>query len=262
MNWLWTLAVAAVLFHGHTLAQVGHDDMNKSNNPLNPAIGANIQDVYAPKLYGTDKYTNDLLFRGTMPIAPGEMTKFPQILRLTVPVSTRPDPTGGNTTGLGDLNIFDIFLLAKTEGGIQLGLGPILVLPTATNDALGTGKWQAGMAAVAVHPSPSGLLGGLLQVQGSFAGDKNRPDVASATLQPLFIHNIAEGWYLRSTGIWTFNLKSGDYYIPIGIGAGKIWKAGGTTFNLFAEPQWTVSHDGSGLPKFAVYMGLNMTFGK
>jgi len=256
------LFCALLLLPGTAAAQVSHEDMNKSNNPLNPAIGVNVQDVYTPKLYGTDKYTNDLLLRGTMPLPPGDTIKAPQILRLTVPVSTRPEPGGGYTTGSGDLNIFDIFLLAKTSGGIELGAGPLLVMPTASNDALGSGKWQGGVAAMAIHPSPRGLLGGLLQVQGSFAGDKDRPDVASATLQPFFIHNLPDGWYMRSTGIWTYNLKNDDYFVPIGLGGGKIWKSGGTTFNLFAEPQWTVAHEGSGLPKFAVFMGLNMTLGK
>jgi hypothetical protein len=242
-------------------AQVSTDDMNKSNNPLEPTIGANVQDLYTPKLYGSDNYTNDLLLRGTMPIAPGQTIKAPQILRLTVPISTRPEPGGGYTTGLGDLNLFDIFILGKTGGGVEYGAGPLLTLPTASDDLLGTGKWQAGLAAVAIHPSPRGLLGGLFQIQGSFAGDEDRPDVATATFQPFFIHNLPQGWYLRSTGIWTFNLKDSDqYFIPIGIGAGKIWKSGGTTFNAFAEPQWTVAHDGNGLPKFSVFMGLNMTF--
>ena len=46
----------------------------------------------------------------------------------------------------------------------------------------------------------------------------------------------------------------------IGFGAGKVWKAGTTTCNLFAEPQWTVAHDGSGVPKFQVFFGLNLQF--
>src|SRR5262245_16426000 len=246
---------------GSALAQVSHDDMNKSNNPLNPTIGANIQDAYTPKLYGSDRYTNDLLLRGTMPIAPSEHMKAPQIIRVTVPVSTRPDPNGGYVTGLGDLNSVDIFVLGKTAGGGEYGAGPVLVLPTATDDALGTGKWQGGLAMLAMHPTPRGILGGLFQIQGSFAGDKDRSNVASATLQPFFIRNLREGWYLRSTGIWTFNLKNDDYFIPVGLGAGKVWKsAGGSIFNVFVEPQWTVAHEGNGLPKFAVFMGLNMTF--
>lgn len=40
----------------------------------------------------------------------------------------------------------------------------------------------------------------------------------------------------------------------VGTGVGKAWKMG----NLFAEPQWTVLHQGEGQPKFQVFMGLNL----
>ncbi len=130
---------------------------NKSNNPLNLAPGLNLQDYYTPRLYDSNAHTNDTLLRGTLPIAPSDFIGVPQLLRATLPVSTRPDPHHGYSTGIGDLNLFDIFLL-KTDG-VQLGIGPQITAPTAEQDELGTGKWQAGLAAVAIDASPRGLLG-------------------------------------------------------------------------------------------------------
>jgi hypothetical protein len=115
---------------------------NKSNNPLNLAPGANLQDYYTPRLYDTNAHTNDALLRGTLPIAPNDFIGVPQLLRATLPISTRPAPHSGYSTGIGDLNLFDIFLL-KTEG-VQLGIGPQITAPSAEQDKLGTGKWQAG----------------------------------------------------------------------------------------------------------------------
>jgi hypothetical protein len=65
---------------------------NKSNNPLNLAPGANLQDYYTPKLYDTNAHTNDILMRGTLPIAPNDFIGVPQLLRATVPISTRLHP--------------------------------------------------------------------------------------------------------------------------------------------------------------------------
>lgn len=240
--------------------QASADDANKSNNPLNPAPGLSLQDYYTPQLYGSDRYTNDFLLRGTLPLPPVGFVPVPQLIRLTAPISTRPTPSEGYSTGLGDINLFDIFLL-KTEGA-QLGVGPLLTMPTASHDELGTGKWQGGVAAVVVHPTPQYILGGLLQWQASFAGDSDRPDLNTLTAQPFFIYNLPQGWYLRSTGVWTFDLENDKYYIPVGLGIGKAWKVGTTIMNAFVEPQWTVAHDGDGLPKFTVYAGLNLTFGK
>lgn len=235
------------------------DDANKSNNPLTAASALNFQNYYTPTLYGSNAHTNDFLVRPTVPVAPGQWIGVPQILRGTVPVSTRPTADGNYRTGLGDINIFDIFLLH--QGEIEVGVGPLLTMPTATSEELGAGKWSGGLAAVAVHPSKEGLLGALVQWQHSFAGQNNRETVHTATLQPFLIKNLPQGWYLRSTGIWTFDLQRNNYYIPVGLGAGRAWRADKNIFNLFVEPQWTVAHKGDGLPQFTVFAGLNITFG-
>jgi len=252
--------VVMLLTSGSSRAQeVSPEEMNKSNSPLNPAPAINLQDYWSPSLYDVDHFTNDFLPRISKTLPPNKLLHVPQILRFTVPISTRPH--GASTeTGLGDMNVFDILLLGKA-GGVQLGLGPLLTLPTASHDALGTGKWQAGLAAVGLHARPKGLLGGLIQWQTSFAGNSIRPDVSSLTVQPLLIHNLSKGYCLRSTAVWTFDLENDHYYIPIGLGVGKVKKAGTRTMNFVLEPQWTVAHDGAGFPRFTLFAALNTQFG-
>lgn len=240
-------------------AQTSADDANKSNNPLNPAASFNAQNYYTPSIFGSDTHTNDFLLRPTVPLAPNGIVPVPQILRGTIPISTRPDANGGYQTGLGDINLFDIFLL-NPGASMEFGVGPLVTLPTATDKSLGTGKWQAGLAAVGVHASKAGLLGALIQWQHSFAGQGDRPTVQTLTGQPFIIYNLPEGWYLRSTGIWTFDLQHGNYYIPVGLGAGKAWKMGKTIVNAFVEPQYSVAHSGN-VPKWQIFAGLNFTFG-
>ncbi len=82
--------------------------------------------------------------------------------------------------------------------------------------------------------------GSLLQWQASFAGDGELEDVNLLILQAFFIWQIGNGYCLQSTGVWTFNLRNGDYSVPIGLGVGKVMKVGKVVFNLFAEPQFTV----------------------
>lgn len=67
---------------------------------------------------------------------------------------------------------------------------------------------------------------------------------------------------LRATGTWTFDLNTDTHYIPIGLGAGKAWKAGSNTVNAFVEPQWTEARKGDDLPLFTLFAGINVTFGK
>jgi hypothetical protein len=249
-----------ILHANRTYAQSTAEDANKSNNPLNPAASLNIQNYYTPSVFGASAQTNDFLLRPTVPVGPNGVIGVPEIFRATVPISTRPDPSGGYNTGIGDINLFDIFLLS--QGDMQLGVGPLVTMPSATDPSLGTGKWQAGLAAVAVSATKARLLGALIQWQHSFAGQSGRPTVQSLTAQPFGIFNFADGWYVRSTGIWTFDLQHGTYYIPVGLGGGKAWKYESVIYNAFIEPQYSVAHSGKGVPQFTIFAGLNMTFGK
>jgi hypothetical protein len=248
-----------LLVNEQARAQTSADDANKSNNPLNLAASFNVQNYFAPSLFGANAHTNDFLLRPTIPVGPNGLIPVPQIFRLTAPISTRPAPGGGYNTGLGDINLFDIFLLS--QGETQMGVGPLVTMPSATDPSLGTGKWQAGLAAVAVNANKARLLGALVQWQHSFAGQSSRPTVQSLTAEPFGIFNLPGGWYIRSTGIWTFDLQHGSYYIPVGLGGGKAWKSGSTIYNAFIEPQYSVAHSGN-VPKWQIFAGLNMTFGK
>lgn len=238
-------------------AQPSHQEMNAANNPLTPTVSLNLQDNYVGRYYGLgDEDGNNLLLRGTLP---HKLFGLPQMFRFTMPVVTTPAmPAVASHTGAGDLNVFDLFL--GKFGGVEVGLGPQLTLPTASRDETGTGKWQAGVAAVVIAPQKWGLIGGLLTWQHSFADDDERPTQNNAQLQPFFIYNLPEGWYLRSTATWSFDFERHTHYIPIGLGVGKVIKSGRDTFNVFAEPQWTVDRKGDGVPKFQVFMGLNYQF--
>jgi len=251
-----TVALALLVVPLGAMAQ-STEQMNDANNPLTPTITANVQDQWAPQLYDSDNSTNALLLRGVLPHLLGGV---PQILRATLPIATAPSTSGnGNTTGLGDLNLFD---LAVFKGqGFVLGIGPQLTIPTASDHALGTGKWQGGLAAVAVAPQPWGLIGGLVTWQHSFAGEADRPTQNNLSAQPFFIYNLPQGVYVRSTATWNFDLERSNYVIPIGGGVGKVFvQSDGTTINVFAEPQWTVAHHGAGQPKFQLFAGVNLQF--
>lgn len=233
------------------------EGMNAANNPLQPTIGVNLQDQYIERYYGLgDADSNAFLLRGTLP---HKLFDMPQIMRLTIPVVTSPElPAVGQDSGLGDLNLFDIFL--TKVGRLELGLGPQLTVPTANHDTLGSGKWQVGVAAVAIAPQEWGLLGELLTWQHSFAGESDRPTQNNLMAQPFVMVNLPSAFYFRSTATWTWDLHRGTHYIPVGAGLGRVWNLGTTVLNLFAEPQWTIAHHGDGVPAFQIYAGVNLQF--
>lgn len=256
---LFALAALGILFAaaaGPAKAQTA-EEVAAANNPLAPITAINLQNYYVPTVYGSpDSTANSALVRGVL--STGSM-----LIRATLPVSTISG-NGVDESGLGDLNVFDAFLLPR-KGSTQLGFGPLLVLPTATRDALGAGKWQAGAAAVVVStPVPELMIGGLVTYQHSFANADSTERATTSLLifQPLLFVQVGSGWVLRSTAVWSFDLAQGTWNIPLGIGAGKVLRAGHAVFNIFLEPQFTVAHYGSGQPALQIFGGINLQFPK
>jgi hypothetical protein len=140
----------------------------------------------------------------------------------------------------------------------------MLVFPTGSNDFLGSGKWQAGGAFVAMHHVPGGhVAGALLTYQHSFAGQEDRGEVSVLAFQPALTFNIAAGLYARSSGAtWTFDFENERTLIPFGLGVGKVFRANRTMVNVFVEPQLTVYSEGAGQPAYQVFFGMNLQWAK
>ncbi len=239
--------------HPPSKAALDEETLKKANDPLASVKAFNVHNYIVSKLYGLpENSANQLLVRYAQPIG-----KF--LLRGTMPFIVSAASSKAPVTGLGDFSMFAIYSFPSTNGN-KFGIGPTITAPTGTQ-GLGAGKWQAGMSALAfLAKSHQVQIGSLLQWQASFAGDEDREDLSTLIPQVFFIWQIGGGFCLRSTGIWTFNLKNGDYSVPIGLGAGKVMKVGKVVFNIFAEPQFTVLADGVGQPKFQTFVGFNTQF--
>ncbi|MEN8164181.1 MAG: hypothetical protein ABFS37_08630 [Acidobacteriota bacterium] len=234
-------------------AQDGGNAAANANNPLANMVAFNVQNYYMSDLYGTDESANTAWLRYARPFG-----KF--LLRASLPISTMPTPGKvDSTSGLGDFNAFAAYLMSDESSPVQIGVGPLIAAPTATEDALGADVWQAGAAAVYFNASsPVVQWGGLLTYQTDFAGDGG--DTSLAVLQPFLFLQLGKGTYLRSASSWVFDLENDSYSVPLGFGIGKVVQKGTTVFNMFIEPQFTILHDGVGQPEFQIFTGLNFQF--
>ncbi len=242
----------------HEQSQADLDMIKQANNPLASIKTVNLHNYYSTKLYGApDASTNIAWIRYAQPIG-----RF--IVRASLPIMTTSFASADGTTtsptsGLYDLNAFVIYKLTKSES-TDVGIGPAITFPTGTND-LGSGKWQLGLSAIAFFKSnPVVQFGTLLTWQASVAGDSDKSNVNLLTPQIFVLWQIGGGTYLRSTGIWQFDLENGTYNVPIGLGIGKVLKAGGKVFNIFMEPQYSIFAHGAGQPQLQVFVGFNTQF--
>ena len=73
---------------------------------------------------------------------------------------------------------------------MDLGVGPSITVPTATDDSLGSGKWSAGATAVALAQPDWGTYGVLVRQLWSFAGDSDRADVSQGLVEGFVNYNL------------------------------------------------------------------------
>ena len=108
--------------------------------------------------------------------------------------------------------------------------------------------------------NPKFQWGYLLQWQASVAGSDTRADVDIADFQPFAFYQLGQGWYLRSTGIWTYDFKTDNHSIPIGLSIGKVTKMDRFTINAIIEPQYSIATSGAGQPEWGIFGGINFQY--
>ena len=261
--WLFLALLALLPSRVTAQEETPSEIVAQSNNPLAPLNGVNFNEYYAPTLYDAPGVANTFNIQGVLIPLRRHFDLF-HIVRMTLPVATVPADSGGSESGLGDLVIQDAFRVSRMSASTQFGVGPLLVLPTATSTSLGAGKWQAGVAAVIVFVLPGGsVIEGLVTWQISFAGDASRPNTNLATFQPGIALALGQsGFYISSSPIWTFDFENGSYLIPFSIGIGKVMKIGKTIVNVTAEPQFTIFHEGEQQPAVQFFVGLTLQWKK
>ncbi|MEN8133337.1 MAG: hypothetical protein ABFS45_24830 [Pseudomonadota bacterium] len=240
-------------------AEAGGSAAAQANNPLANMTAFNLQNYYIGDLTESAEEANQFWLRYAQPFSLGESN---WLLRASLPINSFPTPPDGDKeTGIGDLNLFAAYLIDTGNPAVSFGIGPQLSAPTATDDALGSEKWSAGLVNVLFNAnSPKLQYGYLLSWQHSFAGEDHRADVNIAAFQPFAMYQLGGGHYLRAAPIWVYNLENDNYSVPIGVGYGKVFKRDKTVYNLFVEPQFSLADDGPGQPEWQVFMGLNMQF--
>jgi hypothetical protein len=191
--------------------------------------------------------TQDVL--NIQPVIPVRLSeKWMLISRTIQPIVWQPAPAAnaGGQYGFGDMNP-SFFLSPANAGKLIWGIGPAIVLPTATSKALGQGKLSFGPSVVAlVQPGPW-TIGAIINNVFSVAGSSHRPSVNQMLLQPFINYNLKKGWYLTSAPIITANWNvqaAGDaangndttsgsvWTVPVGGGAGRILRLGYQPVNI------------------------------
>jgi hypothetical protein len=211
-------------------AKASAGDLAKATqNPVASLISVPIQNITDFNIGPFDRDRNAIV--QVQPVIPISLCENWNLITRTIgALAFQPDITQshGGTFGLGDINP-SFFLSPAAPGKLIWGAGPTFLIPTASDDVLGTGKFSIGPAIVALVQPGKWTIGVLINNLWSVAGPRGRPDVNSMTLQYFVNYNLKKGYYVTIQPIITanWNAPSGNVWlVPFGGGIGRIMRLG------------------------------------
>lgn len=223
--------------------------------------------------FGADN--GDATFIQFQPVYPFSLGEWNMVNRTIIPLIDAPggrpgspgNPSpeeGDRAFGLGDIMHTSFFSPAKA-GKLIWGVGPVVTLPTATADVLGSGKWSGGASIVLLTTPKPWVLGCLLGNIWSFAGDSDRADVNQMFFQPFITYNMDKGWFLTTSPIITanWNAESGErWMVPLGGGLGRQFKVAGKIPSQFMVQYFYNVVKPTGAPDSSLRFTFQMAFPK
>ena len=230
-------------------AAASTDALRKAaQNPVASLISVPIQENWNFNIGPSERTQNVLNIQPVVPVGLGKDWNL--IIRWITPVIYQPVGAQTGFYGFGDMQ--PAFFISPKKGKLIWGVGPQLLLPTATRTGiLGQGKFGLGPSAVALIQPGKWTFGLLANNVWSVAGHPGMPDVNQFLLQYFINYNLKKGWYLTwqptLTADWE-KTNGGRWVVPMGGGVGRIMRLGFQPVNVGLQFYGNAVHPPGGSP--------------
>jgi hypothetical protein len=218
-----TLSAAAIAAHAQDASDA--DALAKQlSNPVSALISVPLQANWDTGMGDTgdgERWTMNL-----QPVIPiGISEHWNMISRTIAPLIDQRDVIAdGSQSGLGDITQ-SLFFSPKqpTANGWIWGVGPALLLPTATDDLLGAEQWAVGPTVVMLKQTPTGwTYGALVNHLWSVAGEDDRADINGTFMQPFVSKGLGQGRTLTLNMESTYDWHATQWNVPVNLSYTKV----------------------------------------
>lgn len=196
-------------------------------NPIASLISVPIQNNFD---WGAGPNDDGFQYKVTVqPVIPISLNEdWNVISRTIVPYVYQEDVIGTTSqSGLAD-TVQSLFFspVKPTKSGWIWGAGPVLQIPTATDDLLGEEKWGAGPTAVVLKQEGKWTYGALFNHVWSFAGEDTRADVSRTFLQPFVSYTTKTFTSFGLNTESTYDWEGEQWNVPLNAFVQQLLKVG------------------------------------
>jgi len=233
-------------------------------NPISALISVPFQLNYdqdiGPKDDG-DRWTLNI-----QPVIPLSLNEDWNVISRTIlPVIWQQDvfPGAGSQSGIGDL--FQSFFFspkAPTSGGWIWGAGPVILVPTGSDELLTADKWGAGPTGVVLKQEGPWTVGMLANHVWSFAGDSDRADIDATFMQPFLSYTTPEALSLGLNTESTYDWENEQWSVPINATATKVMKFGNQLVSVGGGVRYWVDSPKNGVKGWGFRLQFTLLFPK
>ena len=227
------------------------DLAKQQQNPISSLISVPLQGNWDFGLGDRDATGTLFNIQPVVPFGVSRSTNL--VLRVILPLASQPGSGDARVNGVGDVVMTAFFSPAKS-GRVTWGAGPVVLLPTATTNALGSEKFGVGPSAVLLTQPGPWTIGLLFNHIWSTSGANDREDVSSTFLQPFVNYNLGNGLAVGAVFEATANWNADEHWTaPLVFTVSKVARLGNRPVNFVAGAGPTVaSPEGGSTWRFRV----------
>lgn len=231
-------------------------------NPVAALISVPLQLNYESDIGPIDE--GDRWFLNVQPVVPFDLNpRWNLISRTILPVVSQQDifPGAGSQTGLGDtVQSFFLSPKAPTAGGWIWGAGPVLLLPTGTDDLLTRDKGGAGPTVVFLKQANGWTRGVLANHLWSFAGSSNRDDVNASFVQPFLTYTTPTSLSYSLSSETTYDWDREEWAVPVNFSVSRVTRVGTQLLSVGGGVRYWVNDTANGPEGFGFRLNVTLLF--